>query len=688
MSMISAPYRFVPLSKLVLLPDWADQVSHDQPFADGLCGDLTLRLTTHTPLCVGGRQDKSSEREPGKVYFFRTPDDQVAIPGTSVKGMLRNVLEIASFGRFKQVEDQRLGVRDLQQKFYKDAIAKPRAGWLTLTDGQWQIQPCRYSRLAEADLIEHCKVAKHIWKDRKTAPLRYGVIGICPQVTFDDEGKGKPNPQGRLKGRIVVTGQPSAAKTDEFIFHDSDDPLLPVSSVVMAGFSQIHEGRSEWSFWKEALTEGHLKTGIPVFFHMDGGAVRSLGLAKMYKLPYTHSLHDAIRHTHEEHLAERAPDLPDLLFGTLGNDSQGGLRGRVNIGLASLATEGPVTTAWQKPCVLNGPKPTFYPAYVRQDGKGSFRQLMEKHAELAGWKRYPVKNMEISEPGDKSGPSVQVRLETVPSGTVFECTLRFHNLRRVELGALVWALDFGNPSKYRHALGMGKPFGLGQVELSVAGMRLRSNTPDPLLDSQGENYLFACRREFIDLMDQTVRAAGQTSGWEDSAPIKALQEYATPADNAHALSYLRLEEFTALRKNERLDEVRETFHSVEGIVPSKGYDTTQTRGYDSRFAENLREAEVQLLKQAQKLELKRQQADATPEEALLLEIADLSASCLDGTATSTEKNNLPKALNRAHETSMDFDEDQKAELRRLADLCNQLESKKIQQACKKILRDV
>lgn len=644
MSMISAPYRFVPLSKLVLLPDWADQVSHDQPFADGLCGELTLRLTTHTPLCVGGLQDRGSEHEPGKVEFFRTPDGQVAIPGSSVKGMLRNVLEIASFGRFKQVEDQRLGVRDLQQDFYKRAIANPQAGWLTLTDGQWQIQPCRYSRLAESDLIEHCKVAKHTWKDRKTAPLRYEVIGICPEVTFDDEGRNtskpsraKPNPGGRLKGRIVVTGQPSPAKTEEFIFHDTNDALLTVSSAVMTGFSQIHQAGNEWKFWKKALNDGRLKTGIPVFFHMDGGEVRSLGLAMMYKLAYTHSLRDAIRHTSDEHLIDpdrdHTPDLPDLIFGHLAGNTKNGLRGRVSISLASLAPGEVVSTRWQDPCILNSPKPTYYPTYIRQDGKDkSFRQLMEEHSELAGWKRYPVKPFNLQRPEGKAADNknTQVRLETVEAGASFRCTLRFHNLRRVELGALLWSIDFGGRSELRHSLGMGKPFGLGQISLHLAGQRMRVNNPTEDVTGNPDQYLQACRSEFIDLMDLIMQSASVRGTWEETDPITALFDYARPNASSQ-LSYLpNTDDFFVARK-QGTKQFQEVFHRYNGVHPLQDYATSLQR----------KQAEQQRLQTL---------ASASPAQRCLLEVQETLAG-LQVTAKpgSEEHVNLSKLLSQSIE---------------------------------------
>ena len=72
---VSAPYRFVPLSSLIVFPDWADQVSHDRPFSDGISGELNIQIHNTSPLCVGGKQDKSSEHQAGKIHFYRSPDN-------------------------------------------------------------------------------------------------------------------------------------------------------------------------------------------------------------------------------------------------------------------------------------------------------------------------------------------------------------------------------------------------------------------------------------------------------------------------------------------------------------------------------------------------------------------------------------------------------------------------------------
>lgn len=707
---VSAPYRFVSLSKLIFLPDWADQVSHDQPFADGLCGELTLEIKTHTPLCVGGEQDKASEQAAGEVKFYRTPDNQLAIPGTSLKGMLRNVLEIASFARFRQVEDQKLGVRDISdaKNFYcKEIVQEPvKAGWLTFSNGHWYIQPCSFSRIHQADLIKFCRISEADWKQKSKAKERYSLIGICPEVQFTSrpmpkrtgQWLAKPSPQGDLKGSIVVTGQPGpvfdanrSAKKYEFVFHDTVDAPLNISPTVMAGFRQIHEASEEWKFWVSKLNEGKLKTGIPVFFHLDGKSVKSLGLAMMYKLPYRHSLHEAIKHTHDEHLGRRFADLSDLLFGHLGDEKeQSGLRGRVSLGMALINSIS--VTAWEGPCILNSPKPTFYPAYIRQDGKSnSFRQLMEGKSELAGWKRYPIKPFAMQYPQDKAAENkkTQVRLETVSEGTCFISKLRFHNLRRVELGALLWAIDFGNRPQLRHGLGMGKPFGLGQVSLTITGQRLRANSPTKNCTGQEAEYLLACREEFADLMNQVLKRAGIQTPWDKTDPLKALLEHATPTKSASSLEYLpKPKAFTDLRHEKHLTEIQQVFHEHNGLAPEKSFNTTTLQGYLSSFDQRLEKAADQLQASQQKAELEKLKAEATDEDRLLLDIEALVKVCQSSGASKSQKDNLAKSLNRGQETSMDMDDSQKLELRTLAEQAQQIDHSKIQHACKKVLRDV
>ena len=99
---------------------------------------------------MGGEQTPSTATQAGKVHFYKTPDGKPAIPSSSLKGMLRNVLEIATFSRFKQVEDQKLGVRDISEanNFYaREIVNNTHAGWLRFENNKWVIYPCSFARV-------------------------------------------------------------------------------------------------------------------------------------------------------------------------------------------------------------------------------------------------------------------------------------------------------------------------------------------------------------------------------------------------------------------------------------------------------------------------------------------------------------------------------------------------------------
>jgi CRISPR-associated protein (TIGR03986 family) len=692
---LSAPYRFVPASKVVLFPDWADQVSHDMPFEDGVCGELSIQLNCDTPLCVGGSQDKSTDNTPGRVHFFRTPDNHPAIPGSSIKGMLRNVLEIASFARFKQVEDKRLGVRDLSTgvKFYKDLITKQTvyAGWLSFNkeESMWQVQPCEFSRISDEQLIAILKPGKSQkdWDQAKTDKNKKRAFDFyelfnepCTEVRFqttkETVGK-KPESKlvssGGLIGNVVVTGKPNPGKKHEFIFHQPNKPVLPVAQETMNGFLQIHEESKEWSEWKDLQSSNALPRGIPIFFHKsDSDSIKSMGLAMMYKLPYENSLHDAIRHTLTDHLDSEQPDLPDLIFGYLGDDHPGqnrtqwGARGRVNIGLAELAQ--PVgALRWHGPMILSSPKPTFYPAYIRQyDGSEQPQQLMEETCELAGWKRYPAKTLDLQPiPDDlKKNKKIQTSLETVPKGSVFNFKIRFHNLRRVELGALLWSLDFGNKPECRHGLGIGKPFGFGQVGLTVTGSKMRANDGSDVCEQKPAQYLKACRVEFDQLMSEFLKQSGNS--WHNCNPVKELQHMATPESHRLQLlplRYMELEDFSNGKNADNLQDVFDMFHS--GTPVEVKAETEQ----------NSQPAHTQI------------KTSTTAEDSLTQKIEKLASTYHSKDCTKTTKDNLAKELGNAHKQQEQLSGAQQSEVVSLVLKMNEPPSSKLGKIIKKILRD-
>src|SRR5688500_2374848 len=111
---VFAPFRFAPIHRWVYLPEWGPLVSHDVPFKDGLSGEIELEIRAETPLLVGGPRRKPTEKSEGEVWPYQLPDGRFAIPPSSLQGMIRSILEIATFGRLGPwIDDRRYGIRDL-----------------------------------------------------------------------------------------------------------------------------------------------------------------------------------------------------------------------------------------------------------------------------------------------------------------------------------------------------------------------------------------------------------------------------------------------------------------------------------------------------------------------------------------------------------------------------------------------
>lgn len=643
-SLVHAPYNFVPVSAHVHEVDW--DVSCDVPFQDGVSGHLEVELEVVTPLCVGGRHDQEGRQ----VKPFETLDHELAIPGTSIKGMLRNVVEIATFSKLQLVDrDRRYAVRDLSKpELYRNHMtrveiddrrrkifkARSRTGWLVADGDHWRIVPCKMSRVEHDDLLvclsEHAaRDLREAFQPRKSMVEKYRAWLKATEIelTFTPESERPHKLRGRegylsysratqvgkgsTTGRLVMTGQPSPRKHREFIFYGRDGADLDVPESVRRNFVLNHskqqgqqrqgldEPNEEWGYWYERLLKGER---VPVFFLEEGGVVRSLGLAQMYRLAYKQSVGEAIDNVSIDHhpdpgnyLAEQARgtaaaarlrkirpkiDFTETLFGYVrGHRGGEAARGRVDVGLFVLDSGGRLTA--RKTAVLNAPKPTYFPSYIDQtpnlDSSGleleshaDYLTFMDERCEPRGWKRYPARPKAADPPPPARGSEKVATSWTAVAEGVFRGKIRFHNVRPMELGAVLWALDFGGRERLCHTLGYAKPFGYGNVRL-----RVRSNHLRRLIDG-AEVDLAAAREDFESHMEDAVPR------WEETEQIVQLRAMADPDNEkklGHDLSYMILDH--RQRRNDFLDAKGRRQNDPKYVLP--GYAGFQGERDRERF---------------------------------------------------------------------------------------------------------
>lgn len=635
MDRIVAPYNFVPLSDRVFFPDWAGQASQDVPFEDGISGTLKLRIEARTPLFVRGARDP--ER------FFRTEDGLVAIPGSALRGMLRNVVEIASFGKLTRLNDHTYGLRDLHNhRLYVSHMAGilptpdgrkipmplVGAGWLRRkgVDEEGnpvaEIRPCRFAKIEYRRLLEVAR-SRGVGSafrpgERQSAVSKYRAWGGASRdVEVTVRPLREALHQGRVgefgvvervggptRGTLVFTGQPSRwdanaaprrggghPKHHDFVFHGDLGATLPVPPEVLRAFRFVHSDRSqqhrsteapneEWAWWKDRFDRDE---PVPVFYLLHGkgpreGRLRAFGLAMMFRLAYDKSTRAAARGTQPAAWEGERPisrlDLAETLFGHVPLDARddddraersGALKGRVSIGLATPV--GPVAEDAIRRVVLGAPRASYYPNYVEQgpagtagevparaEGKPDYRTFMDPDVRIRGWKRYRPQLTPANPPPPRTSTGGEARSDKIwttftplKAGTVFSANVRFHNVRPAELGALLWALDFGGASDAVHLLGMARSLGYGSVRLTVDGHRCVAVKEGAPVD------LAACRRTFEDTMEAWARAERIEGGWRGSRQVHELLSCAVPSPDAESVRSMLLDhpqwrnEFTAAK---------------------------------------------------------------------------------------------------------------------------------------------
>ncbi len=643
MSTVHAPYNFVPFSDTVFsIPD-AEAISHDMPFADGISGTIAFEIHADAPLCVGGERtkprkgaDPQDAGEVGAVRMFRTPDGEhaYAIPGSSIRGLIRNVVEIATFSRFSFLDDVKHRVRDFNDGRYRDTFVtrlsknsrgpfqpNAKAGWLYPEEPNWGLVPCEFARVEQKDLIAALHMSETDFGSKQVRGNTSVYSGNCASIKYKNfikknKNRAKPelivgefsprphkkvdlvyrrllinsesdqnNSDASYNGYFVFTGQPSATKHMEFFFYNEAEAGFFVEDDVKARFMEIvdkrgsEDSQADWNYLLERFRR--LGEPIPVFYLPsdpdDPCTAAHIGLSMMFPILAPKST----AQLGQKPPADGVVDYATAIFGAAAADTSGGLKTRVSFSLAEVVPKAgsDVVTSVSEAGILGAPKSSFYPAYLQQSPRNETKEengtnsnpplksYLSSDARLAGWKRYPARQDYVGRPSSwipddlRDKTALQTTLETVPRGTVFRGRIRIHNLRPFELGALLWALEFGQPGgPHRHGLGTGKPWGFGKVRIVPLEAGAAPDASTVLVPNlpKGSVPSFAdCRAAFVARMNEAAAKdlRPKVKSWADSEQIQALLALANPAkvttgvSPAGPLKYLALKDHAEAKKN-------------------------------------------------------------------------------------------------------------------------------------------
>ncbi len=615
------PYHFIPLVK----PDvkhWPDleqlRTDHGHDRYRGLSGRLVCKLTPKTPLFVGGERGKTADaRSPTPIEPFKLCQE-IAIPATSLRGMLSSLFESVSGSNFRVLHPEKYSMR----KSNRHALSA--IGRVVMRQGKPHLLPLTLPTLGRIDGVYP---VPRQWKkifDWDPAPLRV-YFDPNGQVSYDcaepyflqvpdvDYGGAKQDhiaPSAKLRF-------PNGNDNDNFLIGQRNNHQQPISAAALGTLEEKSGYIRGWvrslkapgrdlprtvkhhifipdivenpdldqllaipeavirrfdDLADLALASMHIKDGeivadsklLPytpvgrppragdgrltrlqdgdlVFFDVDDGdggqqsRIKEVSFSSMWRSGIEK---DGALCTTADLLAQYDANLlpygmagrsnklspAEILFGFVEERPEkqaDALAGKVCVGFGlgqDIRQDPPVTLK-----ELSTPKPPAPALYFRRIGGDGYvgknelatnaaqYTLRGRKAYLHAWReqgkvielgndgsradgtgRQPWKSSYDGVPDD--GHKRRVLIEPVSVGEAFHFEIAFNNLSQHELALLCATLK--PCAHFEHRLGMGKPLGLGSVEIEAVGLFLVNRSARYAGDAPGApRYHAAWRAE-------------------------------------------------------------------------------------------------------------------------------------------------------------------------------------------------
>lgn len=518
-----APYNFVELPDQVIETEAGSRLVTQDRYDAGLnTGSINCTLTTSSPLFIRagltteGFQKGQESKDLADFYYTNPVSKKPVLPGSSLRGMLRSLVEIVSYSKISKVSDQ--------QRFFFRAVAAPtddsignlykstlsqtgvKAGYLQNKDNQWFIKPAKSiegntfvwvkDSAAKESIAHFTSMKENDYIPQYVSNVSFGDIFTKNYRKFAGKISNSPDAHQYVgvlvsSGNMVETSQDAAQtpRSNHCLVREPDpDITIPIDEDAVWHYcnSLTEFQRQEPPFSDDS---GVLKPGRCIFYcePSTGKSITLFGQSPNFRIPYSFKGNgeaaSAADFVPESLKSADIVDIAESIFGYVRDEKRADSQKQARRGMVSFSDgvcqETDLTDLFMTdadgrvPKILASPKPTTFQHYLVQTSAEKpklkhYASQPETETVIRGHKLYwhQGSSPDIWHPTPDDAPETQItRIRPIKHSKDFKFKIEFENLSSTELGALLWVLDIAQKDEYRLSLGMGKPLGMGAVKV-------------------------------------------------------------------------------------------------------------------------------------------------------------------------------------------------------------------------------
>ena len=382
----TAPYNFVPLNSTVISDNNPSVITgiHDRyDSLERLTGYIECKLETLTPIYIRNgltEEEVKTKKEAKDNSNFFSPAGQIRIPGSSLRGMIRTLVEIASWSKFGFFEDRNLYFRgfadqcknlreeyDSQMKPYdkesRSSIYKMSAGYIVKEGFKYFIYPAEKTGSKDKQFY-NIKIEETSEEIKKVGTKRenYKYYKL-------NDGKS-----------IVVSGpmsnkwNPELSKKHDWVINKIDQNIQNRIEITESDIQSYNRDESRGGKVPDLLKQCYNDKEVPCFYvewiDEEKNNRVSFGNTALFRISYQKSIGDHIPingSTNKEKI-----DFANAIFGNTFDGEKdpdiNPIAGRVFFEDAKLVNpNNNCLMGEETPGILLGPKPTSFQLYLEQD---------------------------------------------------------------------------------------------------------------------------------------------------------------------------------------------------------------------------------------------------------------------------------------------------------------------------------